>query len=134
MRASGARHKYIETHVESYVYDKPLNVVWPEARQLLFVRGYSVKDTDAQSAETEWKVDGSSRTRYLLTGTPVSDASCKVQLLEDTQFNSNGKWGSSSPERDLDLEWELLQKVSPDVATKIKADADTEGEKARAAK
>jgi hypothetical protein len=131
LRAAGAKHKYIESHVESYVYDKPLTTVWPDARQLLFSKGYSVKDTDAQSAETEWKVEGSYRVRYLLTGTPVSETSCRVQFMKDEQSNSGGNWGTSQPERDLGLEWELLQKVSPEAAGKIKSEAEIEAEKAR---
>lgn len=130
-RAMGAKHKYIESHVEPYVYQKPLSAVWPEARQILFGKGFSVKDTDAQAAETEWKYESSRRTRYLLTGTPVNETSCRVQFLKDEQSNSGGNWSSLGTERDLGLEWELLRKVSPEDATKIEAEAEAEGERAR---
>jgi hypothetical protein len=133
IRASGARHQYIENKTESHVYDKPLSAVWPEARQLLFAKGYSVKDTDSSSAETEWKKSSDDfRNRILLTGTPLSDTSCKVQFMKEEQQRMDGEWSSSGAERDLGLEWELIRKVTPDVADKIETEADAEGQKAAA--
>jgi hypothetical protein len=133
MRSSGARHQYIESKTESHVYDKPLSAVWPEARQLLFAKGYSVKDTDSSSAETEWKKSSDDfRNRILLTGTPLSDTSCKVQFMKEEQQRMDGEWNSNGAERDLGLEWELIRKVSPGVADKIETEADAEGQKAAA--
>ncbi|HET7544171.1 MAG TPA: hypothetical protein VFK05_30080 [Polyangiaceae bacterium] len=135
MRAAGAKHHYIESQTESHVYDKPLNAVWPEARQLLFAKGYSVKDTDASAAETEWKTTSDSfRNRLLLTGMPVDERTCKVQIMKEEQQRMDGKWSTGSTERDLGLEWELLRKVSPDNAQKIEQEAEVEGQKAAAAK
>jgi len=135
MRASGARHQYIESKTESFVYDKPLSTVWPEARQLLFAKGYSVKDTDSSSAETEWKKTSDDfRNRILLTGTPMNDTSCKVQFMKEDQQRMDGDWSSNGTERDLGLEWELIRKVSPAVADKIEMEADAEGQKAAAKK
>lgn len=133
LRASGARHRYIESKTESHVYDKALASVWPEARQLLFAKGYSVKDTDASSAETEWKKTGDDfRNRILLTGTPLSDSSCKVQFMKEEQQRGESGWRSNGAERDLGLEWELIRKVSPEVADQIQQEADAEGQKAAA--
>jgi len=133
IRASGAKHQYIESKTESHVYDKPLAAVWPEARQLLFAKGYSVKDTDSSSAETEWKKSSDDfRNRILLTGTPMNDSSCKVQFMKEEQQRMDGEWRSNGAERDLGLEWELIRKVSPDVADKIEMEADAEGQKAAA--
>src|SRR6187402_1853444 len=127
MRASGARHQYIESKVESHIHEKPLSAVWPEARQLLFAKGYSVKDTDSSSAETEWKKTSDDfRNRILLTGTPMNDTSCKVQFMKEEQQRMDGEWSSNGAERDLGLEWELIRKVSPDVADKIEMEADAE--------
>lgn len=133
MRAAGAKHQYIESKTESHVYDKALSSVWPEARQLLFAKGYSVKDTDSSAAETEWKKSGDDfRNRILLTGTPVSDSSCKVQFMKEEQQRMDGEWRSNGTERDLGLEWELIRKVSPETADKIETEADAEGQKAAA--
>src|SRR5688572_21007177 len=135
IRASGAKHQYIESKTESFVHEKPLSAVWPEARQLLFAKGYSVKDTDSSSAETEWKKSSDDfRDRILLTGTPMNDTSCKVQFMKEDQQRMDGEWRSNGTERDLGLEWELIRKVSPDVADKIEMEADAEGQKAAAKK
>jgi hypothetical protein len=135
IRASGAKHEYIESKTESHIHEKPLSAVWPEARQLLFAKGYSVKDTDSSSAETEWKKTSDDfRNRILLTGTPMNDTSCKVQFMKEEQQRMDGEWSSNGAERDLGLEWELIKKVSPDVADKITMEADAEGQKAAAQK
>lgn len=133
IRASGAKHEYIESKTESHIYDKPLSAVWPEARQLLFAKGYSVKDTDSSSAETEWKKTSDDfRNRILLTGTPMNDTACKVQFMKEEQQRMDGEWRSNGTERDLGLEWELIRKVSPETADKIETEADAEGQKAAA--
>lgn len=132
MRASGARHAHIEKETESYTYDKPLSTVWPKARQLLFTQGFEVKDTDASNAETSWKTDGSYRTRYLLSGIAIDDGHCQVQFMKaEQQKKKDGGWHSPDIERDLGMEWKLIEQVSPERASKIKKDADSAGEKAR---
>jgi hypothetical protein len=135
MRASGARHEHIEKETESYTYDKPLSVVWPQARQLLFTEGFEVKDTDASNAETSWKSADGYRSRYLLSGIAIDDTHCQVQFTKaEEQKNEKGGWYEADIERDLGMEWKLIQKAAPDNAKKIKADADSAGEKAGAAK
>lgn len=131
-RAAGARHAHIEKQVEKQVYNKPLSVVWPQARQLLFTEGYTVKDTDATNAETEWKYAGSFRTRYLLSGITTSDDTCQVQFLKSEEQRSNdGGYYPPDTKRDLGMEWKLLKKVAPDQAQAIEAEADAEAEKAK---
>jgi hypothetical protein len=132
LRASGARHRYVEQQTEAHVYDKPMSTVWPQARQILFEKGFSVKDTDASTAETEWLQKDQHRQRYLLSGTPVDDASCRIEFMRHEQSLRNGNWEDDGTDRDLGLEWKLIEKASPDAAKKIEADADAAGEKARA--
>ncbi len=133
LRASGARHAHIEKQTETYTYDKPLSAVWPQARQLLFTEGYQVKDTDASNAETSWKTNENYRSRYLLSGFAVDDDHCQVQFMKaEERKNKDGGWHNADIERDLGMEWKLIQKVAPDKASKIKADAESAGEKARA--
>ena len=132
MRAAGAKHEYIEQKVQSHTYDKPLSVVWPQARQLLFSEGFEVKDTDASNAETEWKYEGSYRKRYLVSGIAVGKNKCQVQFTKsESQKKSGGGWYDPDTARDLGLEWDLLKKVSPDRASKIEAEAEARGEKAK---
>lgn len=133
LRASGARSKHIDAQTRDYVYQQPLNKVWPQARQLLFSEGFSVKDTDSTTAETEWKKVGDSRERYLLSGIEVDEGTCRVQFTLDEQYkSSDGGWGDSRTKRDIDLEWKLLKQVDPEAARKIESEADAAGEQAKA--
>lgn len=135
MRASGARHAHIEKETETYTYDKPLSAVWPQARQMLFTEGYEVKDTDASNAETSWKNTDGYRSRYLLSGIAVDDGHCQVQFMKaEEQKNKDGGWHEADIERDLGMEWKLIQKIAPDKASKIEAEADKAGDSARAEK
>ena len=132
LRAASARHEYIESQTKEYVYTQPLTTVWPQARQMLFTEGFEVKDTDASNAETEWKESGKERRRYLLSGIAVDDKSCRVQFTRaEEQKTKDGKWESLDTDRDLGMEYKLIQKVDPDRAHGIEAEADAQGEKAK---
>lgn len=71
------------------------------------------------------------RVRYLLSGFQVDAARSRVEFTKNEQDRYDGEWKDSGTERDVGLEWKLLQKVDPDAARKIEAEADAEGEKAR---
>jgi hypothetical protein len=132
LRAASARHEYIEKQTKDYVYAQPLGTVWPQARQMLFTEGFEVKDTDASNAETEWKESGKERVRYLLSGIAVDDATCRVQFTRaEEQKTKDGKWEGLDTDRDLGMEYKLIQKVDPDRAKGIESEADSEGEKAK---
>jgi len=130
MRGMSAKHAYIEQETEKHVYQKPLKEVWPQARQLLFSAGYQVKDTDASNAETEWKIDGNRRERYLVSGIEVGATQCKVQFMKSSEQQMSGKWTSDGAERDLKLEWELIKHVEPEDYSKIETEAEARGKKA----
>jgi uncharacterized lipoprotein len=58
LRGMGAKHEHIETQTKNYVYNQPAQSVWPAARQLLFEKGFEVKNTGEAgmlTAESEWK-------------------------------------------------------------------------------
>ena len=132
LRGMGAKHEHIEAQTKNYVYNQSAAAVWPAARQILFEKGFEVKNTGEAgmlTAESEWKVEGKKKTRYLVQATPVSEAQCKIVF---TKMESS-KDGNDS-ERDLALEWELIQKVEPDRAAQIKTEAEQKGEAAKTAK
>jgi len=133
MRGMSARHAYMEAATEKHVYERPLNEVWPQARALLFEKGFEVKDTDATNAETEWKVDssGKERVRYLLSGIAVGDDKCQVQFMKAEQSRIDKTWTDPDTERDLELEQRLIEKVEPSVYKQMTAEADAEAEKAK---
>jgi len=131
-RGVSARHEYIEGQTKDYTYAKSADEVWPAARQLLFGKGYEVKNTGESgslTAESEWKYEGKKRTRYLVQVTKVDDSHCKVMFTKmETEKDMN-----PISERDMGTEWELIQKVEPERATEIKAEADKRAEAAKAA-
>lgn len=134
IRGMSAKHAYLEQQTQSHVYHQPLKVIWPQARQLLFERGFEVKDTDTSNAETEWRVspsDNKQRERYLLSGIEVSDDECKVQFIRATEFKDGANWGRVETERDLGMEYELIQKADPDAHAHIEAEGDRRAEKAK---
>jgi hypothetical protein len=130
MKAYQARQQYIKDQTSTHVYAKPMAEVWPEVRKLLFEKGWKTKDSDSGSSfalETEEKKDGAEMVRYLVTGTKLNEASCKVEFTRV----ATGAVGRAASERDLDLEWVLLKRVEPQSGTKIESDAVAVGEKAK---
>ena len=133
IRASQARQDYIDQATRSHVYDKPCEQVWPDARQLLFAEGYSVKDTGegtTMTVETEWnyedEFDDTEATRYLVQGSAPRSGTCKVEFTRSERDD-----GDLETERDLEMEWELLQRVDPAEARQIRAEAEEEADRAR---
>jgi hypothetical protein len=132
-RGASARHQHIEGQTKDFVFAKPAGEVWPAARALLFEKGYVVKNTGeagALAAESEWKYDGTRRSRYLVQVNPVDEGHCKVVF---TKMEGEKKSTTNDSSRDLGTEWELIQKVEPERAAEIKAEADKRGEAAKAA-
>jgi hypothetical protein len=129
LRAGGARHKYINDQTQSFVYKMPITQVWPNVRTTLFEAGYETKSSDtggSYSLETEPKTDSGETTRYLAQGVKIDDNSCTIQITR-ASFSPTRKHS----ERDLDMEWTLLQKVDPASASQIKGGADAAGEAAK---
>lgn len=132
LRGMGAKHEHIENSTKNYVYNQPAQIVWPAARQLLFEKGYEVKNTGEagmMTAESEWKYENKKRTRYLAQATAVSDTQCRI-VFTKMESDKNG----NESNRDTALEWELIQKVEPDRAAQITAEAEAKGEAAKNAK
>jgi len=132
-RAASARHEYIKGQTQEHVYNSPVQEVWSSARQMLFEKGYAVKDTGeagAFAAETEWKQEGKSRSRYLLTGVRVDDAHSRVQFTRAVETQRSGGWDNDGAERDLEIEFDLIERVEPGAASQINKEADAKGEKA----
>ena len=133
LKGSMAKTKHIREQTEIHTYKKPLDQVWGQARQLLFGLGYEVKDSGPQDAETEWKVEGNERTRYLLSGIVVSEQSCKVQFTKASQSKapkSKEFDSGTTTERDLKLEYELIKKIEPEEHARIEKEAKAKADEA----
>jgi len=131
LRAGAAKSSYIEDQTRHHVYDQPIAQIWTGVRQLLFERGFEATDSDvAGSFATETaphvSYDGKTREDYLLLGTKISEASCRVEFTK----RETGPTGTTS-QRDLDLEWLLLQRVDPESAARIESEANEAARKAR---
>ena len=132
IRGASARHQYIEAQAKEFVFAKPASEVWPAARQLLFEKGYEVKNTGesgSMTAESEWKHEDKRRSRYLVQVTAVDDGHCRVMF---TRMEGQDGFKENDSTRDVGTEWELIQKIEPERATAIKTEADKRGEAAKA--
>ncbi|MDP2269175.1 MAG: hypothetical protein Q8N23_06320 [Archangium sp.] len=134
MRAAAARNKFIENAVMGHTYQRPCNDIWGAARTMLFARDFQVKSADAAAGltlETEWKIsqngNSMSSARYLFQGSAPSPTSCQVSA---TRAFKNQQ-GSTSMNRDWQMEWDLLKQVDIESAQRIEVDATAAGEVAR---
>ncbi|MGE6756989.1 hypothetical protein ACQKGO_03160 [Corallococcus interemptor] len=144
--AARRQQAYLEDKAMGHVYRKPIAEVWPEALALLKEKGFSVvKGQGGFETTTEWLMTsapsslGTSYARYLVRGFERGPGQCAVEFRRQDRSESRaaddtggrGKdmgesavgAGSSQMRRDSELEWELLQKVDPDAATALKAEA-----------
>jgi len=122
MRRNAARTAY------GFVHHQPVERIWPELRQMLFEEGYQTRDSDGTwTLETEWLPDSHGRARVLATGTPLGPDRTQIEITRMTQqLNSD----IATTDRAYDLEWELVQRVDPQAAAEISADAEKHAIKA----
>ena len=131
LRASSARQRYINDQTATYVYQQPINEVWPHVRKTLFERGYQAKGVDSggsYSVETEPRAEEKRIVRYLVQGTKVDDGHCRIEVTKMSEEN-----GRVNTSRDLEMEWLLIQRAEPQGAQQITTGAEAEANKARAA-
>lgn len=136
MRANNARKGHIDARTHQHVYDEPCEQVWPQARQLLFEYGFSVRANDERiwTLETDWQeydVTSDSANiaseRYLVQGIVPDRSSCQVHFT----YNRRSTSGQLATGRDLGLEWELIQRADPAAASRILDEADAAARAAR---
>ena len=137
MRAAQARSKFIQNAVMAHTYQRPCNDIWGAARTMLFARDFQVKSADAAAGltlETEWKVtttgSSMSSSRYLFQGSAPTAGQCQVSATQARKSQQ----GSTSMNRDWQMEWDLLKQVDIEAAQRIETDATAAGEAARNAK
>jgi hypothetical protein len=130
-RAASAEEAYRREAVERFVYRQPCAKLWPNLRKALFSDGLEVKDADSGesfSIETApTPVAGDATSRYLITGQPVDNRSCRVEALQQVTKPKD----RPKTERDFNLEWRLIERLDQGAAEKINDDADAAGDAAR---
>jgi hypothetical protein len=139
--------------VGNYVYDQPIEVIWPEVQRLLKDAGYAAKETpDAFVLITDWQVaDGSMvsghSSRYLVQGKRIDVGRCIVRFMRHESIADSmpehvtagaaafstraaaglGEMrrasGGMQASRDLAMEWKLLERVRPEAAAAIDLEA-----------
>lgn len=120
MRRSAAERNYIRNAVSGYIHTSELSAIFPEARRMLFERGYQVRDSDGTSLETEYaRSSENTEVRYLITATK-SGQGWRVEFTKD-EYNSSSDRATVS--RDLDMEWDLIQRTDPAWANQIRQEA-----------
>jgi uncharacterized lipoprotein len=143
--AAKRREAYLQDKTREHVYSKPLNDVWPQARMLLKEKGFSLRETPGSyEIATEWlqtsppSTLGTSFTRYLVRGKQPSAESSTVEFLRQNRVEAGAgavhsgtgerQAGSGTNttnlERDLEMEWELLQRVDPEGAKALTTEAE----------
>lgn len=139
--------------VGNYVYDQPIEVVWPEVKRLLDDAGYAAKETpDAYVLVTDWHVADSSlvsghSSRYLVQGKRIDVGRCIVRFIRhdsiadsmpehvamgSAAFSTRAAAGMGEmrrasggmqSSRDLAMEWKLLERVRPAAAAALDLEA-----------
>ncbi|RKG76566.1 hypothetical protein D7W79_17490 [Corallococcus exercitus] len=144
--AARRQQAYLEDKAMGHVYRKPIAEVWPAAVALLQEKGFSLmKGQTGFEATTEWLMTsapsslGTAYARYHVRGTERGPGQCSVEFRRQDRSESRaaddttgrGKdmgesavgAGNSQMKRDSELEWELLQKVDPEAASALQAEA-----------
>jgi hypothetical protein len=121
--ARGAYQDYVDHQVEIFEYEAPTGDAWREMRTLLSEQGFPLGETTPRentTLSTDVRSDGfydvhlarRSAARYALTLTRVQDS-----VEAD---GGKRRWA----QRDLALEWALIQRVEPARASVIQAEAE----------
>ncbi|WNG33176.1 hypothetical protein F0U61_05780 [Archangium violaceum] len=137
------REAYIQDKARQHVYRKPIAEVWPQVRSLLKEKELPVREAPgAYEISTDWHQVGApsslgtSYVRYLVRGKQPNPTMCSVEILKQNRVESGqGPMGSNGQRqdlgtdttnmtRDVEMEWELLQRVDPEGAKALREEAE----------
>lgn len=142
--AATRREAYVQEKASQYVYSKPIAEVWPQVRMLLKEKDLPLRESPgAFEISTDWhqvgapSTLGTSYVRYLVRGKQPTPAMCAVEIFKqnrveagqgpvDARTGQRGSIGTDTTnlQRDMELEWELLQRVDPEGAKGLRAEAE----------
>ncbi|MFE8605114.1 hypothetical protein [Archangium violaceum] len=143
--AASRREAYIQDKAAQYVYRKPIAEVWPQVRMLLKEKELPLREAPgAFEITTDWHMVGAPSTlgtnyvRYLVRGKQPSPALCRVEIFKQNRVESGpGPVDSRSGQRqnlgtdttnlvrDMEMEWELMQRIDPDAAKALRTEAES---------
>jgi uncharacterized lipoprotein len=142
--AASRREAYVQEKASQYVYRKPIAEVWPQVRMLLKERDLPLREAPgAYEISTDWHMVGAPSTlgtsyvRYLVRGKQPTPSMCSVEIFRQNRVEAgqgpvDARTGqrraigtdSTNLQRDMELEWELLQRVDPEGAKALRAEAE----------
>ena len=131
LRAS-YKDDYIQSQLESYVYNEDFGLVWGQARSLLFERGYQVRDArEGRFLETDWlwtDTTQNERRRYMVSGFGSSQGFA-VQFQYVRELHNPGVAPYTENRRDYDLEYVLLKRVNKRAWQSIETAAENDADR-----
>lgn len=141
--AGRRREAFLFDKTREHVYRKPIAEVWPQALALLKEKGFSFRaGKDGFEAQTEWLMQGApsslgtTQARYFVRGIEKGPGQCSIeyhkQLSSESRGADNARNDTMDPihnqsgnfNRDMEAEWELLQKVDAESATALRAESE----------
>jgi hypothetical protein len=142
--AAARREAYIQDKASQYVYRKSIGEVWPQVRMLLKEKDLPLREAPgAFEISTDWQMVGAPSTlgtnyvRYLVRGRQPSPTMCAVEIFKQNRTESgqgpvDARTGqrqsigndTTNLVRDVELEWELLQRVDPEGAKTLREEAE----------
>ncbi|WP_375770322.1 hypothetical protein NR798_05350 [Archangium gephyra] len=142
--AASRREAYIQDKAAQHVYRKPIAEVWPQVRMLLKEKELPLREAPgAYEISTDWQMVGAPSTlgtnyvRYLVRGKQPTPAMCSVEIFKqnrveagqgpvDAQTGQRREIGTDTTNmvRDMEMEWELLQRIDPEAAKALRTEAE----------
>lgn len=114
--------------LDDHVYKQDLAQLWKEVRDLWTSHGCEAPE---QPKVGETIACEANEKRWLRVDARSGGHQVEIEI-ERKQTNAEGK-ETLVRERDWNLEWKLLERIEPDTAAKIEAEAEAKGEKAKKA-
>ena len=143
--AASRRELYVQEKASGHVYTRPMSEVWPQVRSLLREKELPMREAaGAFEIATEWLMVGAPSSlgtnyvRYYVRGKQPTPVTCAVEIFRqnrteagqgpvDARTGQRQSLGTDATNmtRDRELEWELLQRVDPEGARALRAEAET---------
>jgi uncharacterized lipoprotein len=138
------REAYIQDKAAQHVYRKPIAEVWPQVRMLLKEKELPLREAPGgYEISTDWHMVGAPSTlgtnyvRYLVRGRQPTPTMCSIEILKqnrveagqgpvDARTGKRQEIGTDTTNlvRDMEMEWELLQRVDPEAAKALREEAE----------
>jgi uncharacterized lipoprotein len=144
--AASRREAYVQEKASQYVYRKPIAEVWPQVLTLFKEKELPLRESPgAYEISTDWQMVGApsslgtSYVRYLVRGKQTAPAMCSVEIFKQNRVETAQSPGASrhndgeekpggidtsNLKRDVEMQWELLQRVDPEAAKSLRAEAE----------